>query len=54
MLCLSAVLSISTYFLIDVPIYVESIGFLAVFIEAMLGIPQAYRNFSNGSTDGMR
>lgn len=34
-------------------IYVEIIGFLAVFAEAMLGAPQFYRNFQNKSTQGM-
>lgn len=33
--------------------FVESIGFASVFIEAMLGTPQFYRNFVNKSTVGM-
>ena len=36
------------------PVYLESIGFMAVFTEAMLGIPQFVRNFRNQSTEGMR
>ena len=36
------------------PVYLESIGFMAVFTEAMLGIPQFVRNFKNQSTEGMR
>lgn len=36
------------------PVYLESIGFMAVFTEAMLGIPQFIRNFKNQSTEGMR
>lgn len=36
------------------PVYLESVGFLAVFTEAMLGIPQFVRNFKNKSTEGMR
>ena len=32
------------YFLIDYAPFVESVGFLAVFMEAMLGVPQFYRN----------
>jgi hypothetical protein len=43
-----------TKFLIDVSIYVEILGYLAVFTEAMLGVPQFYRNYINKSTDGMR
>lgn len=53
-LIISALLCVSTYLLIDFEAYVETIGFLAVFIEAMLGTPQLYRNFTNKSTDGMR
>jgi len=41
------------YFLIDYQPFVEVIGFLAVFTEAMLGVPQFYRNFRNKSTYGM-
>ncbi len=33
------------YFLLDFPPFVETVGFLAVFMEAMLGVPQFYRNF---------
>lgn len=43
-----------TYLLIDVTVYLESLGFVSVFTEAMLGAPQFYRNFRNKSTDGMR
>ena len=41
------------YFLIDFPWFVESVGFMAVFTEACLGVPQFYRNFMNKSTYGM-
>jgi uncharacterized protein with PQ loop repeat len=41
------------YFLLDFPPFVETVGFLAVFVEAMLGVPQFYRNFRQGSTHGM-
>ncbi|XP_072013362.1 solute carrier family 66 member 2-like isoform X2 [Amphiura filiformis] len=34
-------------------IYVEALGFMAVFTEAMLGVPQFYRNYQNKSTHGM-
>ena len=36
------------------PVYLEGIGFMAVFTEAMLGMPQFVRNFKNKSTEGMR
>ncbi|XP_038070419.1 solute carrier family 66 member 2-like [Patiria miniata] len=42
-----------TYFLAGQSIFVEILGFLAVFVEAMLGMPQFYRNFQNKSTVGM-
>ena len=45
--------SILMYFLLDFPWFVETVGFLAVFTEAMLGVPQFYRNFKNKSTYGM-
>ncbi|XP_053570808.1 solute carrier family 66 member 2 isoform X2 [Bombina bombina] len=42
-----------TYLSLDSSLYVEALGFLAVFTEAMLGIPQLYRNYQNNSTEGM-
>ncbi|XP_046334948.1 solute carrier family 66 member 2-like isoform X1 [Haliotis rufescens] len=42
-----------TYLLLDFTVYIETIGFLAVFAEAMLGAPQFYRNYQNKSTVGM-
>ncbi|XP_030831004.1 solute carrier family 66 member 2 [Strongylocentrotus purpuratus] len=42
-----------TYFLSSFSAYVETLGFLAVFTEAMLGSPQFYHNFRNKSTQGM-
>ncbi|XP_058804916.1 solute carrier family 66 member 2 isoform X2 [Phymastichus coffea] len=41
------------YLLINVPIFVESIGLFALLTEAMLGLPQFLRNFNNKSTEGM-
>lgn len=55
-LCVLIFIAISgyiTYLFIDYPVYVETIGFLAVFTEAMLGAPQFYRNHVNKSTVGM-
>ncbi|KAI4872780.1 hypothetical protein NFI96_025348 [Prochilodus magdalenae] len=43
-----------TYLLLDSVLFVETLGFLAVFTEAMLGIPQLYCNYQNKSTEGMR
>lgn len=43
-----------TYVLLDSAVFVESLGFLAVFSEAMLGTPQLYCNYQNKSTEGMR
>lgn len=45
--------SILMFFLIDFSPFVETVGFLAVFTEACLGVPQFYRNFKNRSTYGM-
>ncbi|XP_058475419.1 solute carrier family 66 member 2 isoform X2 [Solea solea] len=42
-----------TYVLLDSALFVESLGFLAVFTEAMLGTPQLYCNYQNKSTEGM-
>lgn len=45
--CLTAVF-------IGFPLYVEALGLCSVLTEAMLGMPQFYRNFVNKSTEGMR
>jgi hypothetical protein len=42
------------YLLIKFDPFVEAVGFMAVFTEAMLGTPQFYRNYANKSTYGMR
>ncbi|XP_074843666.1 solute carrier family 66 member 2 isoform X1 [Carettochelys insculpta] len=42
-----------TYLSLDSFLFVETLGFLAVFTEAMLGVPQLYRNYQNRSTEGM-
>ncbi|XP_033754058.1 solute carrier family 66 member 2-like [Pecten maximus] len=49
----TAVMALLTFLLLNNIIYVELIGFLAVFAEALLGAPQFYRNFKNKSTQGM-
>ncbi|XP_076283235.1 solute carrier family 66 member 2 isoform X2 [Lasioglossum baleicum] len=53
MLLFAAVVGVVTYLLVDVPIFVEFMGLLAVLTEAMLGVPQFLRNFVNKSTSGM-
>ncbi|XP_019498922.1 PREDICTED: PQ-loop repeat-containing protein 1 isoform X2 [Hipposideros armiger] len=42
-----------TYLSIDSSLFVETLGFLAVLTEAMLGVPQLYRNHRHQSTEGM-
>ncbi|KAF7223300.1 solute carrier family 66 member 2 isoform X2 [Nothobranchius furzeri] len=42
-----------TYLLLESTLFVETLGFLAVFSEAMLGTPQLYCNYQNKSTEGM-
>lgn len=49
----AAVGSILMYLLVDNAPFVETVGFMAVFTEAMLGLPQFYRNYRNKSTYGM-
>jgi len=48
-LCMAAAM----YTFLDTSIFVETIGFCAVFVEAMLGLPQFLRNYKNRSTRGM-
>jgi hypothetical protein len=42
-----------TWLLVRNMVYIEIIGFLAVFVEALLGMPQFIRNFRLKSTEGM-
>ncbi|XP_071043024.1 solute carrier family 66 member 2 isoform X2 [Parasteatoda tepidariorum] len=49
----TAIMGIFMYICMDIIFIVELIGFLAVFIEAMLGAPQFYRNLRKKSTLGM-
>ncbi|XP_063801790.1 solute carrier family 66 member 2-like [Pseudophryne corroboree] len=52
-LLLSVCCAFLTYVLLDVPIFVEVIGLLALLTEAMLGLPQLLQNLKNRSTRGM-
>lgn len=38
----------------DRPYFVEGVGFSALLVEAMLGVPQAVRNAQSRSTRGLR
>ncbi len=53
-MCFISIGSLIMYLLIKYDPFVETVGFLAVFTEAMLGTPQFYRNYTNKSTFGMR
>jgi len=35
-------------------IFVETVGFMAVFVEACLGVPQFLKNYKNQTTRGMK
>ncbi|CAF1412302.1 unnamed protein product, partial [Adineta steineri] len=53
-LCIITIIfSTMTWLLLNNMVYIESIGLLAVLIEALLGIPQFIRNFRLKSTEGM-
>ncbi|XP_018322432.1 PQ-loop repeat-containing protein 1 isoform X2 [Agrilus planipennis] len=53
MLVFTIITSILMYVLIRWIYFVEMVGFLAVFTEAMLGTPQLIKNYQNKSTEGM-
>lgn len=46
-------LGLITYLLLDNHVYIETLGFIAVFTESMLGAPQLLRNYTKKSTKGM-
>lgn len=54
MLAFTLVAAYITYLLLDSAVFVETLGFLAVFTEAMLGTPQLHCNYQNKCTEGMR
>ena len=43
-----------TVLLLKVTVYVELLGFASLLLEACLGVPQFWKNFSKRSTEGMR
>ncbi|XP_055713788.1 solute carrier family 66 member 2 isoform X2 [Phlebotomus papatasi] len=53
MLVVWAVGAAITYLMLSVEWFMETVGFFAVFTEAMLGAPQFVRNYHNKSTHGM-
>jgi len=46
--------SLVTFVLLAVPLYVELLGLVSLLLEACLGLPQLYRNHISKSTEGMR
>ena len=54
MLLFTIICSTLMYLFIDFMPFVELVGFLAVFTEALLGVPQMLCNYHNKSTEGMR
>ncbi|KRT83935.1 hypothetical protein AMK59_104 [Oryctes borbonicus] len=53
MVVFSIATSLLMYLLMDYAVFVEIVGFLAVFTEAMLGMPQLIKNYRSKSTEGM-
>ena len=43
-----------TLLLLRVSVFVEMLGLASLMLEACLGVPQFWRNFTNKSTEGMR
>ena len=48
------IISFLTYAFVDSSAYIEGIGTLSLCTEATLALPQLFKNFSSGSTQGMR
>lgn len=53
LLACAAVTGLATFLFSSFPIYLETLGFISVFTEAMLGVPQFFRNCQHRSTEGM-
>lgn len=53
MLFFTTLISILTLLCLESRLYIESLGFLALFVEALLGLPQFYNNWKRKSTVGM-
>ncbi|XP_012267779.2 solute carrier family 66 member 2 isoform X2 [Athalia rosae] len=52
-LLFGAIGAVVMYLFVDVLIFVETVGLVAVLTEAMLGVPQLMHNFQQQSTEGM-
>lgn len=50
---ITALIGTAMFFLIDCKPFVESIGYLALVIESMLGLPQVVKNYRKKSVEGM-
>lgn len=50
---MSFVLICLTILIGNIPIWVETIGTLSLFIESLLGVPQAVENYKKKSTKGL-
>ncbi|KAK4297073.1 hypothetical protein Pmani_030476 [Petrolisthes manimaculis] len=53
MLTFSTMGCVLMYIFLDSPLFVETTGFVSVLTEALLAVPQFYRNFISKSTYGM-
>ena len=53
LLFFSLLVGMITYYLLDVYVYVQLLGFCSLLLEALLGLPQLYKNCVSGSTEGM-
>lgn len=49
----SVVFGLVTFIFVNNSIYIELVGFLALFTESMLGMPQLIRNYNKKSIRGM-
>lgn len=53
-LCLfTALLALAMYLFIDCEVFVETVGYCALVIESMLGLPQVLKNYKKKSVLGM-
>jgi len=53
-LCISLLGFGATYLLKKVTVFIELLGFASLMTEAMLGVPQFWKNYQNKSVQGMR
>lgn len=54
LLLFSVVGSVVTFLFLGFSLFVELLGFASLLLEACLGVPQLWRNYTNKSTEGMR